>query len=532
MKKQIFKIALISSIVFGFFNTVYADTSVHLGVETDTGYIYNQNINVAPCDNEGTMAITAYYALSQSGVASDWSGLWVNSINGVVNNANSNGIYWMWLANLNTNDPYSDFACHQDAPYSCSAKQYILNPNDSILFYYSKNSTPPIFPSVSSGGPLLTDSPVGSGGGQLNDPPVVTTPAVVSTPPVSSPPILPPAPAKPIFDPKKAFDFLTAQQKEDGSFGEDLFTDWTAVALASGNYQDQTIKLIKYFGDSKLKNPSLTDYERRSMALMALGLNPYDTNGENYIEKIVTGFDSKQFGDPNQDNDDIFALIVLQNAGYGQNDKIINDDLNFVLSEQKEDGSWDSSVDMTGAAIEMLATFKDPLLEFGSQPKLAPLAGGGEIKNALAKAENFLKQNQKDNGSWGNSASSTAWVLEGILALNEKPEDWIKNDHTPLDYLATIQDIDGGVKDASISNKIWETAYVVSTLSGKTWNQIMQKFDKPLNPIIAKIPKKIIKIQNTASAISAFTNTPAASQPNSTPKKNWFQRLLDNIFRI
>jgi hypothetical protein len=150
-----------------------------------------------------------------------------------------------------------------------------------------------------------------------------------------------------------------------------------------------------------------------------------------------------------------------------------------------------------------------------------------------------LKQNQKDNGSWNNNASSTAWALEGILALNEKPEDWIKNSNTSFDYLATTQDTDGGIKDASMNNKIWETSYVVSALSGKTWNQIMQKFEKLIPPTTTETPKKITKIQKskletTASVINAVTNTPTPPATNLTenpaPKKNWFTRLLDNIF--
>ena len=41
------------------------------------------------------------------------------------------------------------------------------------------------------------------------------------------------------FDLEKAFEFIILQQKENGSFGENLYTDWTAVALAGGNYQNE-----------------------------------------------------------------------------------------------------------------------------------------------------------------------------------------------------------------------------------------------------------------------------------------------------
>ena len=322
------------------------------------------------------------------------------------------------------------------------------------------------------------------------------------------------------FDLEKAFNFLIVQQKENGSFGEDLYTDWVALTLASANYQSEVIKLIKYYGESKLGSPSLTDYERRAMALMSLGLNPYKTNSENYIEKITASFDGKQFGDVQEDNDDIFALIVLQNAGYKQEEKMISDDISFILSRQKENGSWDESIDMTGASMEALSVFKQD----------------EKVNNALIKAKEFLKQNQKDNGSWNGSPSSTAWAMEGILAMGEKIEDWKKNENTPLDYLASIQDIDGGIKNLSagkegenMQNKIWENAYVATALSGKTWNQIMQKFEKPKIIIVAQTPQKLARKQAlTATVVNAVTESPVATKIE-TPKKGWFARLLEYI---
>ena len=85
---------------------------------------------------------------------------------------------------------------------------------------------------------------------------------------------------------------------------------------------------------------------------------------------------------------------------------------------------------MTGAGMEALSF----------------LNADEQVKNALTKAKEFLKQNQKNDGGFGN-VSSTAWAIEGILALSEKPENWIKNDNSPLDYLGINQDIDGGTKN-------------------------------------------------------------------------------------
>ncbi|MFZ3015461.1 MAG: prenyltransferase/squalene oxidase repeat-containing protein [Minisyncoccia bacterium] len=350
---------------------------------------------------------------------------------------------------------------------------------------------------------------------------------------------------KQTFDTKKAFEFLSSQQKENGSFGEEIYTDWAAIAFGSNaDNQDQKNKLIKYLSENKLTGENLTDYERRSIALMTLGLNPYNiypdiggANNENYIEKIVKNFDGIQFGNINEDNDDIFALIVLQNAGFKQDEKIITDTINFILSKQKENGSWDESIDMTGAGIEALSIYKEKQ----------------EVKIALDKAKEYLKQNQKDDGSWSN-VSSTAWAIEGILALGEKIEDWKKNENTPIDYFALNQDIDGGIKNENLQNKIWQTSYVLTSLSDKTWNEIMKKFEKEDIKAPQIIPERDYSLQRDSShkiefikKISKFqkintikTEEAAKIDENQIkeniseiPKKeNWFRRFINKILSI
>jgi len=344
-----------------------------------------------------------------------------------------------------------------------------------------------------------------------------------------------------IFDIEKAINFLSSQQKEDGSFGEELYTDWVALALATNPEISKTSleKLNTYLSKNKLSGTMLTDYERRAMALMALNLNPYNINEENYIKKITDSFDGTQFGDKNADNDDIFALIVLQNVGYKIDEKIISETINFLISKQKEDGSWDNSVDLTGAAIEALSNF----------------AEYNKTKEILDKAKNYLKQNQKNDGGWEN-VSSTAWAMQGILALGEKPTDYLNNDNTPNDYLGLNQDSDGGIKEENLQNRIWQTAYALTSASNKTWNQIMQKFTAPslasdvvktidisTNPLLeninnnsyqAKFSKELKKynpsltsegVQKTNKLeINPTITTPAVKKPN------WFKRILNIIF--
>ncbi len=358
------------------------------------------------------------------------------------------------------------------------------------------------------------------------------------------------------FNLKKAFDFLISKQKDDGSFGEDIYTDWVAIALASGNYQPQTIQLIKYFTQNTPAGTNLTDYERHAMALLSVGLNPYNTNGINYIKKITDAFDGKQFGSPTEDNDDIFALIVLRNAGFKSDEKMLTDSANFILGRQKDNGSWDNSVDMTGAALVALTSAAEKNSLFLGVSQADEPRGSAEsadsdsdpkIKqfvSAIAKAKDFLKDNQKADGGFGN-VSATTWAIEGILALNEKPDDWkegLDNTQTPFTYLATQQDTDGGMINEDEKNKIWETAYAVKAYAGKGWNEVMQSFEKPndAGTVLGestekKAPiKKLIKIKKE-NPVSAAITLPSVEEQNTLiePKiqpQGWFTKFLNFIF--
>lgn len=349
-------------------------------------------------------------------------------------------------------------------------------------------------------------------------------------------------PGKVSFDMGKALDFLSSEQKENGSFPGELYTDWTAIGLASleeNQKVNSIIRLVKYFSENKISGALLTDYERHAMALMSLGLNPYDSAGENYIKKISDSFDGRQFGDPDKDNDDIFALIALSGAGYGKNEDMMKKDANFVISKQESDGSWDGSPDMTGAGIEALSSFLDD----------------ENAKSAMEKAKKYLSDKQNDDGGFGN-VSSTAWAMEGIMAQDGKPGGWTKNGKSPIDYLASMQGENGEMKSDSIEGRIWQTAYAIKALSGKTWLQTMQKFEKPETETQVKTEKsepgktEIIETRKTPKAEASqnvpketLKNLPEKRQPamqpavsvtpNAQPEKSgWFKNLLAKILEI
>ena len=263
------------------------------------------------------------------------------------------------------------------------------------------------------------------------------------------------------LDVSKAVEFLMSQQSQNGSFGEDLYTDWAAIGLAKA--PDANVSALKtYISTHKLRGNLLTDYERRAMALEALGINPYTGTDTNYIEEILDEFDGEQFGDDSLYNDDIFAIIPLLNAGYGEDDEEIQKTVIFILSKQNENGSWDG-VDITAAAISALSSLTD-------------LDG---VSEAIEKARAYLRDAQGGDGGFGSSFS-TSWVLQAIAALGESGSSWVKSNKNPQDYLFEFQASDGGVEQETVntSTRIWATSYAIPAALELSWDDILRNFPR------------------------------------------------------
>ncbi len=271
----------------------------------------------------------------------------------------------------------------------------------------------------------------------------------------------------PTFNLEKAINYLKGAQNTDGSFGESLYTDWAAIAFGAMNIADNSRDLlITYFKSHNSLGLLLTDNERRAMALLALGQNPYSFDGTNYIDAIVGSFDGTQFGDINLVNDDIFALIPLKNSGYTENDDIITKDISFLISKQKTNGSWEESADITAAAIQALQSF----------------SAINETSNALTKATSYLQNGQKNDGGW-DSVYSTSWAMQAMNALGVS---WTKGENTIDSYLGNLQTEDGAVSPASetLQNRIWATSYAIAGASLKPWSAIMQSVSKSVNTVV------------------------------------------------
>ncbi len=307
-----------------------------------------------------------------------------------------------------------------------------------------------------------------------------------------------------IFDAETALAYLKGVQQTDGSFGEQaLYTDWAAVAFGAMEESGSAYNsLLGYFSANNSVSSLITDNERRAMSLLALGQNPYSFHGVNYIESIIADFDGAQFGDADLVNDDIFALIPLASAGYGEEDIEIVKAVSFIISEQRTDGSWENSIDVTAAAVQALKLFDNS-------------SGTEEV---ISKAEDYLKNSQNEDGGWDN-IFSTSWALQAENALGAS---WTNAGKNGLDYLATMQTADGAVSSSleTLVNKIWATSYAIPAGLGKPWDDILQSVSRPET---SKSESDSRASSNSPSENPAETlNPPTPAEPVTCPEGDLF----------
>ena len=319
---------------------------------------------------------------------------------------------------------------------------------------------------------------------------------------------------------QNAINFLASNQNPDGSIGSSiLYSDWAAIALSAAGESQAKARLKNYLlgaGFNTDFGSRTADLERRAMALMSLGVSPYEGTQTDFIGRIVSAFDGTQIGDANIFNDDIFALFPLLKAGYSGSDEVVDKTLRFIISKQSANGSWDS-VDLTAAAIQALT--------------LAQRVGGlgvdlpSRVDSAGQAAKTFLRNSQDQNGGFGNNTISTAWAIQAINALGDSVPSWEKNGKNPLNFLASKQANDGGMEDASnnAGTRIWTTAFAIPAALGKTWEEILSGFSRPAVQT-APITNSQIETNNSTTTPETATST-LTILPNENATSSLVSRL-------
>ncbi len=506
--------------------------SITLSIETPSKTLFSGPITVSAClpSPEATIrTVNGYCAVTQAHVEAMWSwygtDAFIDSIGGVGNDyVGSN--YWNWFSDLSYGTTaLNAHELHEDESLIISMGQFPLRIESSSnvftvgstttlsvsQFGFDANFNPVWEPAHKSAILVGETSFITDEAGLISfTPSSAETTTVTATKDGYLPATLV-AKTKPAVVEEKpssgtnedsesdsvasAVAFLLQYQSPDGSFPNELLTDWSALALQSAGASTKTLKHYLSSAPSDLK--SVTDYERRAMALNALDINPKEA-----VAEILAQFDGAQIGEPALINDDIFALIVLSHAGYARTDDVIENVIATMLTKQKLDGSF-GDTDLTAAAIQALVPFKT-------------LPG---VSDALQRARGFLVAHQETNGCFGNSFT-TSWGIMAIKALGESPDSWkYASTISPITCLITLQATDGGFEEgASINTRVWATAYALPALNGDTWHTLLNNYDRleVVENIEAKtFPEVPVIAEPVPLVLDTPILAPATEQPES-----------------
>ena len=488
---------------------VWADEGlpIHLKVFNGTEKILDNTFLVTECagDASSTPTVSGYCALQQSGLSVTWSPYgddqFLDSINAVANDY-ANNYYWSWFADLNYGQTaLNKHELHEGEELLVTIKSWPLKIAVATTSPYVQSTTtisvlhfgfdeawngvwlPTASSSVMVGENKYETNELGQVELFVNDENSLAVFAQADGFIESSVVTLNPhkqgsedtnptsggggsGGANPIhnFDVAKAVAYISSKQQTDGSFGSGLYTDWSIIGLVASGNTSALAAARDYEKNNPLGSGSVTDYERRAMAMMALGLNPYTDTSVNYIQKIVDQFDGGQVGDSGLVTDDVFAVFPLMRAGYASDDSLIQSVVKNIIAHQEANGSWNNSPDVTGAALQVLGAVSTD----GSSA-------------ALEKAKAYLHSVQQPDGGFGTSYS-TSWVWQALSSAGESESNWRSGERSPEAQLATLQQVDGGVEPVTTdeSSRLWATAYALPAITHHSWLSLLNSFSKPV----------------------------------------------------
>ncbi len=315
-------------------------------------------------------------------------------------------------------------------------------------------------------------------------------------------------------------NFLKSKQDSSGKitgFGGE--SEWASIAFVANSIDISGIKnpttSLKDFllSDQPSSSAPATDWERKVLAIVAIGDNPTSFNGINYIQKLEGFYNNSQLGDTILLNDDIFGLLALI-AGASTKLQIKQDVLNFILAHQNSDGgfSWSTNPSLnssdsndTAASLQALQAAKDNGLT------------NSNLDIAITNAKNYLLTIQKTDGGFGydttsdSDGSSTSWALQALNVLGMNNSTQASNAKI---WLLNNQETDGGFHWQSGSGSdTYTTSHSLIALSGKSW--ILRIFSQS-SPSPTPEASASASLTSSSSPIPTPSPTPIAT-PTPTP---------------
>ncbi len=264
----------------------------------------------------------------------------------------------------------------------------------------------------------------------------------------------------------KALNWLRQEQRADGGWGSLSNTSWVIMALVSAgenpyNWTKNGRNPIEYLkvslNESTVAKMGTSDLARTILTLVALGENPRNFNGIDFVTKLKQKMKKNgQIGDYIYTT--IWGIIALKACGEN-----VSKSVEWLREHQNPDGgfAWavgaESDFDDTAAAIQAL------------------MAGDVSREDSIVnKALDYLKTGQCEDGGmryYGNSSSNSAsdsWTIQALVSACVNPMEWKKN-VSIVEHLLSLQSDEGYFKYTkyTVSNPVYITASAIMALLGK-----------------------------------------------------------------
>jgi energy-coupling factor transport system substrate-specific component len=272
-----------------------------------------------------------------------------------------------------------------------------------------------------------------------------------------------------------AVHWLESVQNRDGGFGPSASdesgtatTCWVMLGLEAAGLNPLDVISVKGQTPVDFMRKEIGaigspgDLARTILALEGAGIDPRDFAGRNLVAELLASRrdNGSYHGWPNST---AFAVIALRAAGI----EGVQKSLDWLRKVQNEDGGWGdtpgspSTTDGTGAVMQALSPDSKAAghglfyLRHHAQRKGGgfPLGGNGTV-----------------------NTMSTAWAIQGILAVGGNPDSFRRGSVSAPEYLAHNQRQDGSYRYANpdqtaseVANQtpVWVTGQVLVAVAGK-----------------------------------------------------------------
>lgn len=276
-----------------------------------------------------------------------------------------------------------------------------------------------------------------------------------------------PAPAQ-AADTGVTVSWLRAVQNADGGWGPSTDRDsspettaWVTLGLEAAGHNPLNVSKgddtpVDFLRRNVESLASSGDFARTILALEGAGLDPRSFGGRNLVEALLKRrrSDGSYEGWPGST---AFAAMALRAAGATGS---LDGTMSWLAKVQNGDGGWGdipgsvSTADGTAAVLQAMPHTK-----------------------AAVDGLTYLRRHQRPNGGFvtgGNgavNAQSTAWAVQGMLAVGADPATIREGGSSALDYLAARLADDGHYAYSAESDQtpIWVTGQALAAVAGDSF---------------------------------------------------------------